>query len=1826
LYKHAKKQAEEGSSLLASTHHLPNRSGDAAFDTIISDTEETYGIAIPSDVVEALKRAAVGSILDASFLSIVKSLHDDGVIHQAGIYRGEAIPVDLVSAIRSTSLPPGVSVETLMPIDDGGSLSVSASIASANRSKKSSKNSLSFCEESVDEEAYLTDTSVGSEITGTSQPDTAEGLETHHGSFAVSQDALEKSYEDLAVFVDAVEPNNSDENEMGKVPRPSGSATRTNNNGTPALDISQHSDTSWSGLSLSKSPAVTGKKPGKATKKHKKGSKDEMLGRARKRREKAKEFMNSLADFGNQTDDLREVYTHAKDTLESYTPLDAERKQSKSDSDKAPAPAEDKASGSSTPLEPVDKSSTSFVSIMSVLEEESETILEEESEMVPFVPRPDVLDSCIEVSPQEFELDMLFDAAEEKMGEPIEFNVDIALRKASRSMDESLDFMAPMKTQAGQAAFGLHVPLERLEIIYQEAEIFLGSEIPSGTIAALRQASDELLKASGDRKTKAIAASSALDPASGARENAKNPDKDKISHSQSRPQREYNQKGKPRHKLKYMEDQGNSMSSLDEVPVPTSQQRRAVSAPLPSKTSHSIDTLFSVAHGGEDDLGALYKAAYAESPRVNNSSTIPAQNFPISPPDFSFPNPKGSQSKVSSTQAKQQVVCPASPPRNDLGAMYKAAYAESPRVNNFSTPPAQNTPISPPDFSSPNPKGSQSNVSSTQAKQQVVRPASPPRDISPPVPSFATPLKKKSQPLHTSNSLPTSSKEGLTTPSSPPRDLSPLVPSFGTPKTSVPVSEVSAPVAQDGMELSNSGRPFPELSPMSECSLGTDGDVGSFKEGYISLMTASKARLNVLSQTIPDLDVDNGEEAESEMRAITSESNTEKSRSIMSIAAIADTSDELDAIISQTQQEYGMELPRELVEALLKTSVHSLTTDLDGSFASSLIMQNIDLDEEDLRNEDSVVRDLIMEVGKRISLSGIHANRSKLRKDSIENSGHFSALSENEEISVLVDDFADYENNMEDIIQEVDNVNGTVPDELLEKLRSGVDAKKGSSKQEYSGDFEYSDSTFSSLANSSHSGVPFGYRRPSQYSTNEDSLSRIEETERQIDVHGTVPGELLEKLQLGGSFASSLIMQNIDLDEEDLRNEDSVVRDLIIEVGKKISLSEIHANRSKLRKDSIEYGGHDASGYFSALSENEDISVLLDDFADYDNNMEDIIQEVENAYGAIPGELLEKLRSGVDAKKGSSKQEYSGDLEYSESTFSSLANSSHSGVPFGCRRPSQYSTNEDSLSRIEETERQIDIDFFVTEATKEYGKPLPSDLVAALKSMSMTSKVLFDENFDAKAAIRKSEELNRLSVPEDVVEALNKAARKTSLSLAQTQHSMISALSNSDASLEDTYNSSSEWGNEDDVELADVFDETEKASSGFPPIPPPPPPAPGTPSTSSSKPPINRNLGPSLMKEVKKIYRTTIPLELLYVLTRSTVLPSAMNTDEEIHIIMGECEDMSGKRLPADLVLALREASVTLRTPSNSTRSRRSRLIRQSSGSFRSNSRSSGMPSIQEWTVSTGSEDIEVLTEGKVAVDRLPASFSSAAIPGEITTEAQLGKEAPPETPSDGRLGAVSSSFVDEKANGRSLGTDIPSRVSQSTAVSGSAASWAGSEEKSIGIEALMRSPVGGPRKLPSQMTPAAASNGLGGSYDQTTASPQSSPNRNSHRFNNSTTTEVVSNRQDKRTWEPLLTDDAPVDLEVDADEELTQSLSMDSTLHTLSTRSRPPVRRNSSSSSTSTEVTTNTVSSNNRSTVSIASTLPSRKLPIGVNPTPPLDGVDSDDLSLIFKEAAKRF
>jgi len=66
-----------------------------------------------------------------------------------------------------------------------------------------------------------------------------------------------------------------------------------------------------------------------------------------------------------------------------------------------------------------------------------------------------------------------------------------------------------------------------------------------------------------------------------------------------------------------------------------------------------------------------------------------------------------------------------------------------------------------------------------------------------------------------------------------------------------------------------------------------------------------------------------------------------------------------------------------------------------------------------------------------------------------------------------------------------------------------------------------------------------------------------------------------------------------------------------------------------------------------------------------------------------------------------------------------------------------------------------------------------------------------------------------------------------------------------------------------------------------------------------------------------------------------------------------------------------------------------------------------------------------------------------------------------------------------------------------------------------------------------------------------------------------------------------------------------------------------------STGSSTSTEVTRNNsplVSTSEFTNVSRASSLTTCKLPIGVHAVPPLEGVETDDLSAIFKEAAKRF
>jgi hypothetical protein len=115
--------------------------------------------------------------------------------------------------------------------------------------------------------------------------------------------------------------------------------------------------------------------------------------------------------------------------------------------------------------------------------------------------------------------------------------------------------------------------------------------------------------------------------------------------------------------------------------------------------------------------------------------------------------------------------------------------------------------------------------------------------------------------------------------------------------------------------------------------------------------------------------------------------------------------------------------------------------------------------------------------------------------------------------------------------------------------------------------------------------------------------------------------------------------------------------------------------------------------------------------------------------------------------------------------------------------------------------------------------------------------------------------------------------------------------------------------------------------------------------------------------------------------------------------------------------------------------------------------------------------------------------------------------------------------------------------------------------------------------------------------------------------FNASTATMLMSNRNDVKATRkkgPM------IEAIEDTEEDYISPLRSTSFLSVQST-----------GSSTSTEVTGNNFSSVSTSVVtyvSRASTLATSRLPIGVNAVPPLEGVETDDLSAIFKEAAKRF
>ena len=1566
LYKRVAKKVDGDTTLLASTLHMQGKTGTAALEAIFSDTEETYGIEIPTDIVEALQNAAMDTFEnpeDVPFIFIVRSLHDEGVIREAERKVGRAIPADLLGAIRSTSLPPGVSVETLRPLD--GSSSVIAT-----KKYNSSVGSMAFS-------LAMSDLSSRRSHTNSTRSAFLRGSSSNRGS----------SYRGSSVGGQVLSLGDSSQETRSESTPENLTSLSAGDKSSLALEPSStHSDNSWTKLSLSKSPASTGRKR-KSTKKHKKGTKDAMFERAQKRKEKVAQFMNSLTDLGGPTDDLKNLFKQAKETLEANSPADVKSRK-KTDEKRQ---SRSQQGYSIEKLQAVLEGEGSHGSIDSMDDTSQDA---EESAIL----NPDGSESCITTSPQEAELDMLLARFREMTGRAVPLEIDMALRKASRSMDESLDLVAPLAVLTEQQHFGSHLTEEKLDFIYGEAEIFLGRDIDAGILATLISAAKDLMLL-----------------------------EQKLSSSYA------------------------SIFSTEDL--------AATNDPA---TTKSVDSLLGVAEGDEDDLGALYRAAYAQAPRS----------------------------------------AAASPPRKQ------------------------------PDFVAPH---------------------------------FSTPLKRPSAsarmeiPLVDDGKGQTEAKPHNRTPDkSPPRPSFPSLPGR-------PVSQINQ--NNESIDLTESGGFLYSISPMTEASHYTNASIMDNSGNMMDMVENSKDNLRKLSK-VPTLDDSNDlldYEEDILEPSYSTEETSEASGSVhggdrnVQNTHSSHTSLELDAIISEAQQEYGVELPSELVEAL-KTASASSFNDLEsmsGSNVSSLIMKHITTTEDEKSSDNSDLRGIMTEVQKKLSDSDDDAARQVAQRWQVE----------------------DY---VESLIKGAeDEVSKEIPRHLVTALWQGLCAACNGKKQ-------------------------------------------------------------------------------VGLSSKEIS---SVLTSLPPE-SQKALFPELAACLQKRSQD-LMVSCH-ASGYFSAASSgtSEDRSIQVEEFAEHDSNVKEIISEIEKVNGDIPKELVHRLMAEPKRRElpatsehselagvgfsGSSMSEHSTELEYSQSTFSSMHFGSSHGPARMIGRSSQASANletlnEDNLGGIVEKEKLPGIDQLLREVEKEYGGPLPDDLLVALKQISATSGLTLEpELVDGK--LLESGKLDVKLSPQ-VAGALKRAVSKTiSRSLSQVrQNSNISALSGLSkiSSATSLHTSASDWTTEHETKASSDDSATVHsfASEGgaplsppqpLPPPPPPPPPPPvenvcstsGNPSTVSGK-PVNKNLGKSLLKEVKQVYDRKIPLELAYVLSRSQALSNAMNTDEEIQIILEECEDMSGKRLPADLVLALREASVIARAPPTTSKSRRSKFNRQGSGSLRSTSRSSGMPSIQEWAASTIDGPSSEKADPKFEVDRVPSSFGPLSIPAEIAAEERSNmdistlkdsqhtdgtsiKPAKPRKHNEAHdVAPLDPSSHDEtiRKNSRNSIDSVPEYEFS---------------DHSIGLDAIFNSSLKTFAK-PKSANGSTSAFSASGSINQTSVSPGKSPG-----FNASTATLIVSNTQD---FQGLKSRIRPPPFEAIQDnEDATDNNEEEiSPLRSSSFVSRDSIV--STGSSTSTEITnnnTNTVSGMDE--VSRASTLPSRRLPLGVNPTPPLDGVETDDLSAIFKEAAKRF
>jgi hypothetical protein len=1722
-------------SLMALTHHMPNRSGEAALTTIITDTEETYGIEIPPNLVEALRKAVIGPFPDVPLLTIVKALHDDVVIEEAKRYYGQPIPNDLIAAVRLVSLPPGVSIEKLVPPEDG--------VSSFGQSRKNGDDASQDVEENTKpKSANFTPPEPMGEFTPLALP-------SPEFNRTLVPPPPPKVDDDEEITLDMLKDERSNSDMLWSRHTSMPPMACSGSKASRMEEVSLLSENSWGKLSLSGSPTIK-------VRKHK----EKLVKPKRTQRASADQFVNSLADFGAPTDDIHDLFKHAVDSLDSYSPADAERDQLEDQEHKQLSRKKAMVSTLEAVMETSEGSFGSVGSVDSVDAGAMNAVMETsggsfgsvgsvdsvDAGAINTVPRPQILESCIEVSPQEFELDMLLDAVEEGIGRAIPCEVDMALRKSSRSMDESLDFVAAVNTQLDTAVFGTHLPLEILEILYGEAAIFLGQKISPTLLAALRRASDSLYKTPGVRNR---LGRKAPDEHDGAKQKRRR-----------RQRREHKRSTKSQQKHTYQKNATTFVSydeeahmTSEEAPLNDSESWGVATtgvqsrvAPLQNKSNHSIDTFFNDSfHGSSDDLGEMYRAANAESQQENklshsiNSFFLEVHNEPPTNEEaIEVRNNLGNclDSHLGVAHFRKT---------DDLGEMFKAAYNELPSLQP-SPPQSEKSPPPVPSFKVrvPFPSDAKSKVPDPSLKQQ----------LSPPTPSFLSPIRNMTPPKVVGT---TPNREELMSRTESGRFMFP----------------------EDLMSRTDSGRYMLELSPVTAASMEIDG--GSFRElDKAVVMEASKVRLSALNSLTPDLDVDiEGSQNEGTGPTPDMPSFELHSLELPSLEAIPyeydqsydelgastgdlsdfspnasaelnDASTELNAIILETQAQFGMELPSELMEALKRTSINSLATDGDSlslvmSEVSSLMMQSRKLDEN---AEASESNGLIMALRDKLSDTGDRASCS------------LALLDLEEDLVTLVH-------------QAKQDYGEDVPPRTVFALRKAA--------------FEIL-STQEGSSRSCFQGEQFIH-----------TLRRA----------GEIQGQPIDPVLLSALQRAS-----------------------------ECTTSRIHNNELRIETEApSQQVDQDGSGFFSAVSESE-YSRALDgigsDLADK------IIHEVAIVHGEVPEELIENLYGGdgdcptdeslslglaLVSDDSAGQNNGTDPLEYSSSTIgtSITINSNYF----------HKEQNPEAVPPAMNTDamKQVEFNYLVDEVAKEYGKQLPPEFVHALRASSVGSDLTFESN--SNAIISQTEKIYGWSFTEDIIDALQRASANASKSLPGSRQSSMSSAT----SLDNSLSSQSDWTVNDGVELTGLLVDQEGTSQLQP-----------SSVAQHSAPTVAaiKNLGPSLLLGVRKIYPKKVPLELTYVLTRSTALPNAMNTDQELDIILVECEEMTGKRLPADLVVALREASVAIRTLNNSTRSRRSRLARQASGSCRSTSRSSGMPSIQESSNDDFEEPLchEDDDTGQSTFTSTDSSFGMNSMLSELaehtpkaTKDQQdsLGKE-PAENNSRKQLSVSVPPAPGIKID--RCNEDLePIRPPASPLERTPSDKSERSEDVSITMDEA-QSQKSKSQDLTVSSPRAGGNNSAGSKYSL--INPGESP-----AFNSSTNTAVMSNTTEeknsrttekkKKAWAPMLAQIAHFEFDglQASPEPRSRSLMGRGSGHSgvsggsdgSADRKKEAARRSSSKSA---EITSggyggNRSFSNHESRIL---PIPVMEKKLGTKTTAPPASIESDDLNDIFKEAARQF